>query len=464
MSNGQTEGQSWWEEEDAASAAGDQPPEPNAPPDAAPDAPPRSPRTPASTALALLLLGSFVWLVYQGPLLPGDPTTLFFWQQLLLGPAISQRLIPAWAVEPAAVLQQGEAWRLFTSLGINVGALWVFFAFSSMRRSGGAVEQLGGGAMVISVVVASGALGGLVFCLVSDGGAFSMGVWPSVFGLLGALTGIGLRHRRRLPPGFASGLMVDVAFSLAFIVFLRWALVPGQGLVGAALACSDLAGGLAAGAVLGFILPCPGFSPGPRRPSSLASSLTCVALILATSYTFRPWLTPTTFESLQARNRSGAFDATGSLTSFRLDTAGLTIDAPGSWQLDTGQASRRRDGSYSFHWLSTGWPPLQLHYRSRGPFDAADTLVQRHARGLREQPGVSDFVVLHEGALDATLPAWSIRVACRLQGRDAQVAIYVLLGEKQVLTLTFIDPDAADDPEVTRFQDQVAASVKELGR
>ena len=142
----------------------------------------------------------------------------------------------------------------------------------------------------------------------------------------------------------------------------------------------------------------------------------------------------------------------------------MALDAPASWQLDASQASRRRNGSYSFHWLSTGWAPLRLQYRSRGPFDAADTLVQRHARWLREEPGVSNFVVLHEGALETTLPAWSVRVACRLQGRAARVALYVLLGEEQVLTLTFIDPDAEDDPEVTRFQDRVAASVEELGR
>jgi rhomboid protease GluP len=88
--------------------------------------------------------------------------------------------------------QRGAWWTLFTAIYLHGNLLHILFNVLWIRQLGPAVEQLYGGARLVSIFTVSGVAGFLVSNVV--GVPFTVGASGSIFGLLGAMVAYGRRR------------------------------------------------------------------------------------------------------------------------------------------------------------------------------------------------------------------------------------------------------------------------------
>jgi rhomboid protease GluP len=155
----------------------------------------------------------------------------------------ARALVALGANYPPAVLQQGQWWRLVTSMFLHGGFLHLFFNGWALVQLGGLFERWIGSGRLIFTYFATGICGSLASVLFTNN--VSVGASGAIFGLLGALIAFLLRRRNRLAAGGKS--------ILSQLVF--WA---GLNLIlGASMPMIDNfahIGGLVAGFVVGLLL------------------------------------------------------------------------------------------------------------------------------------------------------------------------------------------------------------------
>ncbi len=173
-----------------------------------------------------------------------------------LGPRIEVSMFLG-ALDPFAVLHDGEVWRLLTAAFLHAGILHIAFNLSSLRAIGPLLEAEYGAFRYAIVYLGSALLASLTCVVFNSGG---LGASGAIFGLLGA----GWAHGKCR--GGVWGAQVRQQF-------LRWAV---SGVVFTLFMSQSVSvpghlGGLAGGALLGWLL-----SPRHRR---------------ATTARDRPWIT-----------------------------------------------------------------------------------------------------------------------------------------------------------------------------
>ncbi|HEX2645566.1 MAG TPA: rhomboid family intramembrane serine protease [Thermoanaerobaculia bacterium] len=155
----------------------------------------------------------------------------------------ARALVALGANYPPAVLQQGQWWRLVTSMFLHGGFLHLFFNGWALVQLGGLFERWIGSGRLVLTYFATGICGSLASVLFTNN--VSVGASGAIFGLLGALIAFLLRRRNRLAAGGKS--------ILSQLVF--WA---GLNLIlGASMPMIDNfahIGGLVAGFVVGLLL------------------------------------------------------------------------------------------------------------------------------------------------------------------------------------------------------------------
>jgi rhomboid protease GluP len=155
----------------------------------------------------------------------------------------ARALVALGANYPPAVLQQGQWWRLVTSMFLHGGFLHLFFNGWALVQLGGLFERWIGSGRLVFTYFATGICGSLASVLFTNN--VSVGASGAIFGLLGALIAFLLRRRNRLAAGGKS--------ILSQLVF--WA---GLNLIlGASMPMIDNfahIGGLVAGFVVGLLL------------------------------------------------------------------------------------------------------------------------------------------------------------------------------------------------------------------
>lgn len=178
------------------------------------------------TALLLLVIG-VMFLVETWAGGSTDPRVLF-----ALG-----------ANHPAAVLQEGEWWRLVSSMFLHIGFLHLLLNGWALYQLGALFEMAVGSIDLLIVYFVSGLAGSLASLWWTQG--LSAGASGAIFGLLGFLIAYLLRRRDRLN-AFGSSLLSQLVVWAAINVFIGFS-TPG-------IDNAAHLGGCAAGFLLGLVL------------------------------------------------------------------------------------------------------------------------------------------------------------------------------------------------------------------
>ena len=152
-------------------------------------------------------------------------------------------LLALGANHPAAVLQQGEWWRLFTSMFLHGGFAHVLLNGWALYQLGALFEIAVGSFRMLIVYFVAGLAGSLASLWWTQG--LSVGASGAIFGVLGAMIAFLLRRRERLTP-FARSLLSQLVV---------WAVINVS--IGFTFPMIDNAahlGGCAAGFLLGLLL------------------------------------------------------------------------------------------------------------------------------------------------------------------------------------------------------------------
>lgn len=140
-----------------------------------------------------------------------------FLVEIRAGGATGEVLYALGANHPVAVLQQGEWWRLFTSMFLHGGFAHVLLNGWALYQLGALFEMAVGSARMLVVYVLTGLAGSLASLLWTQG--LSVGASGAIFGVLGALIAFLLRRRERLTP-FARSLLSQLVGWAAINVFI----------------------------------------------------------------------------------------------------------------------------------------------------------------------------------------------------------------------------------------------------
>ena len=93
-----------------------------------------------------------------------------------------------------ALVAQGEAWRLLSSVFLHSGAVHLGFNMISLYFLGSFVEVAFGRARFLALYLLSGLAGGLAYLYFGDFNAPAVGASGAIFGLLGGILGYALRR------------------------------------------------------------------------------------------------------------------------------------------------------------------------------------------------------------------------------------------------------------------------------
>ena len=143
-----------------------------------------------------------------------------------------------------AEILSGQVWRLATVALVHANVIHLFFNASVFLDVAGIVERLAGAARMLAVFWI-----GTVAATLASVAALpepSVGASGGVFAVLGALLAISVRHRAELPPAVRARLVRSTGFVIGANVLL--------GFVLPRVDWAAHLGGVAAGAVLGWIL------------------------------------------------------------------------------------------------------------------------------------------------------------------------------------------------------------------
>jgi rhomboid protease GluP len=152
-------------------------------------------------------------------------------------------LIALGANHPELVLNQGEWWRLVTSMFLHIGIAHLLLNGWALFQIGAIVETWMGSTRLLIVYFVSGVAGSLASILFTR--SLSAGASGAIFGLLGVLISFLLRRRDMLTPGAKSLLGQLVMWAGINVVF---------GFINPGIDNSAHLGGFAAGLLLGLIL------------------------------------------------------------------------------------------------------------------------------------------------------------------------------------------------------------------
>lgn len=137
--------------------------------------------------------------------------------------AVSQSITGQWSMDtvpgfyfganwPVAIVEEGQSWRLLSSVFLHGGLMHIGFNGYAIYVLGPMVERLNGGGRLLILSVAAGIAGSLASYFWSA--TPSVGFSGAVFGLVGALLGLSIKFRADLPDHLAVNIrrgMIQIA-------------------------------------------------------------------------------------------------------------------------------------------------------------------------------------------------------------------------------------------------------------
>ncbi len=190
----------------------------------------------------------------------GACVMLFAAMLLVEGPGVltapGEGVIYDWGGLHGPSIRQGQWWRILSSAFLHIGALHLIFNMYALGVFGSLLERLQGRGrvgLIYAVSVVTAALGSLLW----HPTVTSAGASGGIFGLIGGVTALLIRHRRDFPPHLQKAIWKWLLTILAYNAVLMWAL---SGMIDNAAHLGGLVGGLAIGLI---------FSRSPVRKESV---------------------------------------------------------------------------------------------------------------------------------------------------------------------------------------------------
>ncbi|HEV7508198.1 MAG TPA: rhomboid family intramembrane serine protease [Thermoanaerobaculia bacterium] len=172
------------------------------------------------------------------------------------GGSTSTQVLLALGADYPPLVQQGEYWRLVTSLFLHIGFLHLALNGWALYQLGGLFELLLGSGRLLLVYFVSGIVGSIASNLFTH--ALSAGASGAIFGIMGAIIAFLAKRRENLTPQ-AKSLLMQLLLWAGINVFLGFT-TPG-------IDNAAHLGGCAAGLAIGFFLKeRPRYAPVPPVP------------------------------------------------------------------------------------------------------------------------------------------------------------------------------------------------------
>lgn len=132
----------------------------------------------------------------------------------LAGGSTEQRVLIAFGAKVNALIQEGEVWRLITSMFIHIGVMHLFFNLYALRALGSLAEEILGHRKFFLVYFSAGLGGSIASFLFSP--ALSAGASGAIFGLLGALLFYSYKRPNLWKSGLGMNLVIVILVNIAF--------------------------------------------------------------------------------------------------------------------------------------------------------------------------------------------------------------------------------------------------------
>ncbi len=123
--------------------------------------------------------------------------------------------IPLVDLNKALVLNEGQWWRILTTISLHTGVIHMLFHGNAIRGFGDSIEMYSNRAHFSIVFLLSSVGGGILSSMFIDS-VPTVGASGAVLGLLGYLSIYGYLRYEQLMPGFLSGMLINLGFLLAF--------------------------------------------------------------------------------------------------------------------------------------------------------------------------------------------------------------------------------------------------------
>ncbi|HYX24842.1 MAG TPA: rhomboid family intramembrane serine protease [Thermoanaerobaculia bacterium] len=166
-----------------------------------------------------------------------------FLLETLRGGSTDPRVLLALGADYPPYVQQGQYWRLVTSMFLHIGVLHLLVNGWALYQLGGLFELLLGSGRLLLVYFVSGIVGSIASNLFTR--SLSAGASGAIFGVMGALIAFLMKRRGMLTPQ-AKSLLMQLLLWAGINVFLG-STTPG-------IDNAAHLGGCAAGLVIGFFL------------------------------------------------------------------------------------------------------------------------------------------------------------------------------------------------------------------
>ena len=154
------------------------------------------------------------------------------------------------------IVQNGEYWRLITNTFLHIGSFHFFLNMGILFILGNLLEGLYGRSRYIILYLVS-AIGGSLASLIFVRVAVGAGASGAIFGLMGVVVALGLRHKERLP------LRRGRVFGMRLLPFI--ALDVALGFIIPHINIAAHLGGFAVGFGVGLVLPPAIYAEGERE-------------------------------------------------------------------------------------------------------------------------------------------------------------------------------------------------------
>jgi len=173
------------------------------------------------------------------------------------GGSTDPQVLLALGADYPPLVQQGEYWRLVTSLFLHIGMLHLVLNGWALYQLGGLFELLLGSGRLLVVYFLSGIVGSIASNIFTH--SLSAGASGAIFGIMGAIIAFLMKRRENLTPQ-AKSLLMQLLLWAGINVFLGFT-TPG-------IDNAAHLGGCAMGLAIGFFLKeRPRYSPIPPESS-----------------------------------------------------------------------------------------------------------------------------------------------------------------------------------------------------
>ncbi|MFJ7733801.1 rhomboid family intramembrane serine protease [Lysinibacillus sp. NPDC097231] len=108
-------------------------------------------------------------------------------------------LVLNYGVHANFLIENGEFWRVFSSMFLHANFMHVFFNMFSLYLFGPELEKIAGKARFITIYLFSGIVGNMATYLLNDSSYVSLGASGAIFGIFGAFGALVYYTRRTMP-------------------------------------------------------------------------------------------------------------------------------------------------------------------------------------------------------------------------------------------------------------------------